>query len=66
VIARIVHVEVLTGLGTDGFNTALLGEGGIDLHNLYFIIRDAIGFLHQEALKLPDATPDEGRNNPCV
>lgn len=53
-------------LGTDGFNTALLGEGGIDLHNLYFIIRDAIGFLHQEALKLPDATPDEGRNNPCV
>jgi hypothetical protein len=22
-------------LGTDGFNTALLGEGGIDLHNLF-------------------------------
>jgi hypothetical protein len=47
-------------LGTDGFNTALLGEGGIDLHNLYFMIRDAIGFLHQETMKLPDATPDEG------
>ena len=47
-------------LGTDGFNTALLGEGGIDLHNLYFIIRGAIGFLHQETMKLPDATPDEG------
>ena len=47
-------------LGTDGFNTALLGEGGIGLHNLYFIIRDAIGFLHQETMKLPDPTPDEG------
>jgi hypothetical protein len=32
---------------------------GGDLHNLYFIIRDAIKFLHQEALKLPDATLDE-------
>ena len=47
-------------LETYGFNTTALGEGGIDLHNLYFIIRDAIKFLHQEALKLPDATPDEG------
>jgi hypothetical protein len=27
--------------------------GGIDLHNLYFMIRDAIKFLHGEALKLP-------------
>jgi hypothetical protein len=40
-------------------NTMALGEEGIDLHNLYFIIRDAIEFLRQEALKLPDATPYE-------
>jgi len=53
-------------LGTDDFNTRALGEGGIALHNLYFIIRDAIEFLHQEALKLPDATPDEGGTEPCV
>jgi hypothetical protein len=46
-------------LGTYGFNATDLGEGGIDLHNLKFIIRDAIKFLDQEALKLPDATPDE-------
>jgi hypothetical protein len=46
-------------LGTYAFNTTALGEGGIDLYNLNFIIRDAIKFLHQEALKLPDATPDE-------
>jgi hypothetical protein len=52
--------------GTSGFNATDLGEGGIELHNLKFVIRDVIKFLHQEALKLPDATPDEGGNNPCV
>jgi hypothetical protein len=46
-------------LGRYGFSATDLGEGGIDLHNLNFIIRDAIKFLHQEALKLPDAPPDE-------
>ncbi len=46
-------------LGTYRLNTTLLNEGETDLHNLYFIIRDAIKFLHQEALNLPDATPDE-------
>jgi hypothetical protein len=52
--------------GISGFNATDLGEGGIDLHNLTFVIRDVIKFLHREALKLPDATPDEGGNNPCV
>ena len=52
--------------GTSGFNATDLGEGGIDLRNLQFVIRDVIKFLHQEALKLPDATPDEGGNNPHV
>jgi hypothetical protein len=43
-------------LNSFGFNTTMLGEGGIDLHNLYFMIRDAIKFLHEEALKLPGAS----------
>ena len=45
--------------GISGFNATGLGEGGIDPHNLQFVIRDVIRFLRQEALKLPDATPDE-------
>jgi hypothetical protein len=31
------------------FNTLAFNEGGIDLHNLYFVIRDAITFLRQKA-----------------
>ena len=42
-------------LGTEGLNTSMIGEGGIDLHNLQFIIRDAIKFLHEEALQLADS-----------
>jgi hypothetical protein len=36
-------------------NATMFGEGGIDLHNLYFVIRDAIKFLNDEALLLPGA-----------
>jgi hypothetical protein len=43
-------------LGTEGFNTSIIGEGGLDLHNLHFINRDAIKFLHEQALQLPDAS----------
>jgi hypothetical protein len=49
--------------GTSGFNATDLGEEGIDLYNLQFVIRDVIRFLRQEALKLPDATPDGGRRS---
>jgi hypothetical protein len=45
-------------LGTYAFNTTVIGEGGIDLHNLQSMIGDAIKFLHQEALKLPGAAPE--------
>lgn len=43
-------------LNTFGLNQIGLNEGGLDLHNLHFIIRDAIKFLHQEAMKLPNAS----------
>jgi len=43
-------------LGREGFNTSMIGEGGLDLHNLHFIIRDAIKFLHEQALELPNAS----------
>ncbi|HEY1779338.1 MAG TPA: hypothetical protein VGG79_02715 [Roseiarcus sp.] len=39
-----------------GFNPTAVGEGGIDLHNLYFIIQDAIKFLH------PRGTQTAGRD----
>jgi hypothetical protein len=44
-------------LNTKMLNSGTLGDDGIDLHNLYFVIRDAIKFVHEEALKLPGATP---------
>ena len=37
-------------LGTDGFNTALLGEGGIDLHNLFQRVSGEIVFPAHLAL----------------
>jgi hypothetical protein len=42
-------------LNTVGLNEIGINEGGLDLHNLHFVIRDAIKFLHEEAMKLPNA-----------
>ncbi len=56
---RISLSSLMFGKGTlnsYGLNMTVFGEGGIDFHNLYFVIRDAIKFLHAEALKLPGAT----------
>ena len=36
-------------LNTYALNTRALNDGGIDLHNLRFVIRDAIKFLRQQA-----------------
>ena len=35
--------------GSEVYNTRLFNAGGIDLHNLYFVIRDLIKFLRQQA-----------------
>ncbi len=40
-------------LNTFTFNTTAFNEGGINFHNLQFVIRDAITFLRQQALILP-------------
>ena len=45
-------------LNTAMFNTLEMNEGGIDFHNLYFAVRDAITFVRVEALKLPGASPE--------
>ena len=36
-------------LNTYGCGTHAPGEGGIDLHNLHFVIRDALKFLNEQA-----------------
>jgi hypothetical protein len=39
-------------LNSAPFNTRPFNQGGIDLHNLFFVIRDAIAFLREQAEKL--------------
>ena len=36
-------------LNSSAFNTRAFNKGGIELRNLYFVIRDCIKFLHQQA-----------------
>jgi hypothetical protein len=40
-------------LNTAPLNTHAINEGGIDLHNLLYVIRDAITFLRKEAADKP-------------
>jgi len=40
-------------LNSSPFNTRAFNEGGIELRNLYFVIRDCIKFLHQQAANEP-------------
>jgi hypothetical protein len=37
-------------LNSAPLNTEMINQGGIDLRNLYFVIRDAIKFLRQKAV----------------
>jgi hypothetical protein len=40
-------------LNSAPLNAEMFNEGGIDLHNLYFVIREAIKFLRQKAASKP-------------
>jgi len=40
-------------------NSSPIDAGSLDLYNLHFVIRDAIAFLRQEALRLPGASQDK-------
>jgi hypothetical protein len=53
--------SLVFGLGapdTAQLNTVVINDAGVDLHNLFYVIRDAITFLRKEANVLEEATDE--------